>query len=249
MGTTLPWPDTAGGTRRHGALLLAAALHGALILTALHGLQSSVERPAPREVMISLLSLHSEAAPAVSLPRPAPAAPARSQPQSSATTPPLPLPAPAPQPTVPPQVTPAAVPVAHEVPVVAAPSAPVTEVRSAPPPLAAAPAVPAAPAVAAAVAPSVRGPVTVSGVEYLSPPKVEYPLSAKRAGIEGKVMLRVLIDEKGQAQRADIQQSSGHARLDDAARSAAMRALFKPHLEDGQPMPVYALIPISFTLK
>jgi protein TonB len=248
MSTTLPWPDTAGGTRRHGALLLATALHGALILAALHGLQSSVERPEPREVMISLLSLASEAAPAVSLPTPVPAAPVRSLPQPRTTTPSLP----APVPTVQPQVTPAAVPVAHEVPVAAAPSAPVAEVRSATPPLAAAPAAPAVPvasAVAAAVAPAVRGPVTVSGVEYLSPPKVEYPLSAKRAGIEGKVMLRVLIDEKGQAQRADIQQSSGHARLDDAARSAAMRALFKPHLEDGQPMPVYALIPISFTLK
>jgi protein TonB len=241
MSTTLAWPDTAGGTRRHGALLLAAALHGAFIVAALHGLQSSVESPAPREVMISLLSLESEATPVVSLPRPAPAAPARSLPQSSTTTPPAP--------TVHSQVAPAAVPVAHDVPAAAAPSAQVTEVHSATPPPAAAPAVPAAPAVATAVAPAVRGPVTVSGVEYLSPPKVEYPLSAKRAGIEGKVMLRVLIDEKGQAQRADIQQSSGHGRLDDAARSAAMRALFKPHLEDGQPMPVYALIPISFTLK
>lgn len=72
---------------------------------------------------------------------------------------------------------------------------------------------------------------------------------ARRAGLEGKVVLRLLIDEKGLPQRADVQQSSGHARLDEAARAAALRALFKPHLEDGQPMPVYALVPISFSLK
>lgn len=94
-----------------------------------------------------------------------------------------------------------------------------------------------------------RVPRTVSGVEYLSPPAVDYPISARRAGIEGKVTLRLLIDEKGLPQRADIQQSSGHARLDEAARTAVLRAQFKPHLEDGQPMPVHALVPINFTLR
>ncbi len=89
----------------------------------------------------------------------------------------------------------------------------------------------------------------MSGVAYLIPPKVEYPLSARRAGLEGQVTLRLLIDEKGIPQRADLQQSSGHAKLDEAARAAAMRALFKPHVEDGQPLPVYALVPISFSLK
>lgn len=131
-------------------------------------------------------------------------------------------------------------------------SAPAQEVRAvamASVPAAAPASVPAPVAPAVPAAPAVRGPVTVSGVDYLSPPKVDYPISARRAGIEGKVMLRLLIDEKGLPQRADVQQSSGHPRLDEAARTAVMRALFKPHVEDGHPMPVYALVPISFSLK
>lgn len=101
----------------------------------------------------------------------------------------------------------------------------------------------------AATAPLTRGPVTVSGVDYLNPPNVAYPISARRAGLEGKVTLRLLIDEKGVPQRADIQHSSGHPQLDEAARLATLHALFKPHVEDGQPLPVYALVPISFSLK
>ncbi len=237
---------------------MAVVLHGGLIAALLHGLQATLERPEPREVVISLLSVAADAPQAMMkqavptpVARPAPpvaAAPAMPQPT------PLPVQQPVQQPV--PQSAAQPVAVVHEPPVPVAPlaaaasnvSATAQELRSVPAP-AAAPAPHSAPAPAPAAAPLARGPVTVTGVEYLSAPKVDYPISARRAGLEGKVMLRLLIDEKGLPQRADIQQSSGHARLDEAARSAAMRALFRPHLEDGHPMPVYALVPISFSLK
>ncbi len=254
--SALDWPGPAAGTRRHGPLLLAVVLHGALISTLLHGLQATLDRPEPREVVISLLSLSADAPQAV-VQQAAPVPVTRPvQPAAAAPATPVPAPVnqPVNQPVQQPLLQPAAQPVAvaHEAPAPvvqpAAPagsaSAPAQEVRSAPV-AAAAP----APAPAPAAAPIARGPVTVSGVEYMNAPKVDYPISARRAGIEGKVMLRLLIDEKGLPQRADIQQSSGHARLDEAARAAALRALFKPHVEDGHPMPVYALVPISFSLK
>ncbi len=245
--------------RRHGSLLLAVALHAGLIAAALYGLQSTFQQEAPREVVISLLSMSSTSTPAY-LPKSAPAPATPPQTVAQPERPPMPTPLPAVQPIQPAAVQPAAqaVPVAHDThvpvaPVQAAPTAissvpstPPQEVRNAPIAVAPAPAPVAAPAAPASAA---RGPVTVSGVEYLSPPKVDYPISARRAGLEGKVLLRLLIDEKGLPQRADVQQSSGHVRLDEAARAAAMRALFKPHVEDGQPMPVYALVPISFSLK
>ncbi len=253
MGMTLARQGSPEELRRRGSLLLSIGIHVGLAAAAWHGLHSTLERTEPREVVVSLLSLTSDAAPAP--------APAQALPQPPVAAPPL-------RTAVPASPVPQAMPVApattvpHETPVTAptpAPTAltstPAPEVRNVPaavavaPAAPTAPATPATPAVAPAVTPAARGPVMVSGVEYLTPPKVDYPIAARRAGLEGKVMLRLLIDEKGQPQRADIQQSSGHARLDEAARTAALHALFKPHLEDGQPMPVYALVPISFSLR
>ncbi|HEX8886482.1 MAG TPA: energy transducer TonB, partial [Noviherbaspirillum sp.] len=125
---------------------------------------------------------------------------------------------------------------------------PVTAAPSAPEPQAAAPAAPPAPpAPPAPAAPA--PPKTVSGVEYVQPPQPDYPPIAKRMGEEGKVMLRVLVSERGRPEKVDVQKSSGYARLDEAARQAAMRAVFKPHLEDGRPVAVYALIPINFSIQ
>ena len=68
-------------------------------------------------------------------------------------------------------------------------------------------------------------------------------------GNEGAVTLRVLINEKGRAEKVEVQKSSGSLRMDDAARDAVIRALFKPYLEDGKPTPAYAIVPINFTLS
>ena len=67
-------------------------------------------------------------------------------------------------------------------------------------------------------------------------------------GEEGRVMLRVLVNEKGRPERVEIQQTSGSPRLDEAARQAAQRAVFKPHIENGRAIAVFAIIPIKFQL-
>jgi protein TonB len=103
---------------------------------------------------------------------------------------------------------------------------------------------PAAPQ--AAAAPAI--PKTVSGVEYIQAPQPEYPPLARRANEQGKVMLKVLVNERGRPEQVDVAQSSGWPRLDEAARQAALRALFKPHLEDGKPIAVYAMVPINFSI-
>jgi len=98
------------------------------------------------------------------------------------------------------------------------------------------------------VAPVVSGPRTVSGVEYLQPPQPSYPPLSRRTGEQGKVMLRVLVSEKGRADRIEIERSSGYPRLDEAAKNAVARAVFKPHVEDGKPIPVFVVVPINFSL-
>jgi protein TonB len=107
------------------------------------------------------------------------------------------------------------------------------------------------PVTAATTAPASAAPTlpkTVSAVEYILAPQPDYPATSKRIGEEGRVLLRVLVNEDGRPERVEVQKSSGSARLDEAARQAVLRALFKPYLEDGKALAVYALVPISFQL-
>lgn len=164
----------------------------------------------------------------------------------------------APEPTPPkeqPKPQPKVVPVVKKsvqkpLPVIDKPSP--TAITTAPPtpsePVVAQPSAPAEPSPApVAAAPATPRTIT-SGVEYLQPPHPEYPAVAKRMGEEGQVVLRVLVNEKGRSERVEIQKSSGSARLDEAGRQAVQRALFKPYLENGKPLAVYAIVPIKFQL-
>lgn len=117
-------------------------------------------------------------------------------------------------------------------------------------PAAHAPTAPAsAPAVAAATPLALPAvPKTISGVDYIQPPQPDYPPLSRRMGEQGKVVLRVLVNEKGRAERIELQRSSGASRLDEAARAAVARAVFKPYIEDGRAIPVYVIVPIGFQL-
>lgn len=92
-------------------------------------------------------------------------------------------------------------------------------------------------------------PKQVSAVEYVKAPQADYPPMSRRMGEEGKVTLRVLVNEKGVAEKVDVQKSSGSNRLDEAAKVAILRAIFKPYLEDGKALTVIATATISFSLS
>lgn len=132
------------------------------------------------------------------------------------------------------------------------PPTPVVNTRSSPnavtAPVSAPAPEPAAPAAAPAAAPPAQPKTIASGVEYLQPPRPDYPAAARRMGEEGKAVLRVLVNDKGRAERIELQKSSGSPRLDEAAKQAVLRALFKPYMEDGKPVAVYAIVPITFQL-
>jgi protein TonB len=92
-------------------------------------------------------------------------------------------------------------------------------------------------------------PKLVSAVEYVREPSPRYPPQSRRLREQGLVVLRVVIDEQGAASSIEIETSSGHARLDDAARDAVLRAAFRPYVEDGAPRRALVLIPIEFALN
>ncbi|WP_348693780.1 TonB family protein [Duganella fentianensis] len=162
------------------------------------------------------------------------------------------------KPATPPMLPSTPMPVAHITvpplpPVAIAASEPTISVAPAPARSAEAPASTAAVAVAVAAAASTPvaaagTPKTVSSVEYVRAPQAIYPHSSRRLGETGVVMLRVLIGEKGLAEQVVVQKSSGYTNLDEAGRQAVLRALYKPYIEDGKAIAVYALVPINFQL-
>jgi protein TonB len=92
-------------------------------------------------------------------------------------------------------------------------------------------------------------PRLISTVEYIREPVPRYPPQSRRLKEQGLVVLRVLIDEKGQACDIAIESSSGHVRLDHAAKAAVAQAMFRPYVEDGAPRRALVLIPIEFSLN
>ncbi|MBY0572514.1 MAG: energy transducer TonB [Undibacterium sp.] len=95
----------------------------------------------------------------------------------------------------------------------------------------------------------VSTPKIVSAIEYLQAPQQEYPAMAKRLGEEGRVEMQVLVNEKGRAEKVDIIKSSGFPRLDEAAKLALLRALYKPYLENGRAIAIIATASINFSLR
>lgn len=93
------------------------------------------------------------------------------------------------------------------------------------------------------------GPKHVSAVEYIHAPQADYPPMARRMGEEGRVVMQVLVNDKGRAEKVEIVKSSGFARLDESAKIALLRALFKPYLEDGKATTVLATASINFSLR
>jgi protein TonB len=96
--------------------------------------------------------------------------------------------------------------------------------------------------------PASGAPRLISSVEYVREPAPRYPPQSRRLREQGLVVLRVLIDEKGQACNIEVESSSGYARLDRAAKEAVGRAAFRPYVEDGEPRRALVLIPIEFSL-
>jgi TonB family protein len=77
--------------------------------------------------------------------------------------------------------------------------------------------------------------------------KPEYPREAKLQDIQGKVLLKLLIDEKGNVAKAKLEKSVNPL-LDKSALSAAKKAKFSPAMVKDKPVKVWVVLPVSFKL-
>ncbi len=81
----------------------------------------------------------------------------------------------------------------------------------------------------------------------LTPP--DYPPLSRRLGEEGKLVLRVELDESGHVDTASVVESSSYQRLDEAALAVVKTWRCNPSLRNGQPVRAVALQPFNFVLQ
>ena len=78
--------------------------------------------------------------------------------------------------------------------------------------------------------------------------KIRYPEIAKKAGVEGRVIVQFVVDEQGRVVDPVVVRGIG-AGCDEEAVRAVSQARFKPGRQRGKPVKVKMSLPITFKLK
>lgn len=78
--------------------------------------------------------------------------------------------------------------------------------------------------------------------------KIQYPEIAKRAGIQGRVIIQAFIDENGNVVYAKVLNGIGGG-CDEMAIDAVKKTKFNPGIKEGKPVKVQVTIPIVFKLQ
>lgn len=101
----------------------------------------------------------------------------------------------------------------------------------------------------AAGTPATKVELPSSDADYLNNPKPPYPPLSRRLAEQGKVVVRTFIGADGIPQKAEIKQSSGFDRLDQAALNTAMRWRYVPGKRGGIAEAMWFNIPLNFVLE
>lgn len=78
---------------------------------------------------------------------------------------------------------------------------------------------------------------------------IEYPLSLWDQRVEGTTVLRVWVGVDGSVDSTRVLESSGHEAFDSAAVRGGRRLRFEPATRDGEPVGVWAHVPVHFSLE
>jgi TonB family protein len=82
---------------------------------------------------------------------------------------------------------------------------------------------------------------------FLAGPPLKYPSLLRQAGIQGRVLVRAIIDTTGRAEPASVQVvESPHPGFNQAARNAVLQARFRHGRFRGRAVPVMITFPVDF---
>lgn len=90
-------------------------------------------------------------------------------------------------------------------------------------------------------------PEPIGGIEAIMK-NVVYPESAKEEGIQGKVIVKLIVDEKGNVSSTEVVQRV-NKELDKAAITAIKKTKFNPAMKDNKPVKCEIAIPVQFKLS
>ncbi|GAA4866778.1 energy transducer TonB [Luteimonas vadosa] len=108
------------------------------------------------------------------------------------------------------------------------------------------------PAVARSATPSIEpaSPPAGARLQYETAPAPSYPRDMLMAGIEGTVLLEVLVGIDGRPVDVTVHQSSGRREFDEAARRQVLRHWrFRPAMQGGRAVQAIGIVPIEFNLN
>jgi len=88
-----------------------------------------------------------------------------------------------------------------------------------------------------------------SDAAYLQNPAPAYPVLSRRAGEQGKVLVRVVVRPDGAPETVELRQSSGAVRLDEAALAAVRKWRFVPARRGDMPVTAAVIVPVVFSLR
>lgn len=90
-------------------------------------------------------------------------------------------------------------------------------------------------------------PELIGGMEALQD-AVDYPEFAKKARIEGRVIVQFVVDKKGNVQDPKVTRGV-HKLLNEEAIRAVKKQKFKPGKQSGQVVKVQMSLPVTFRLQ
>lgn len=76
-----------------------------------------------------------------------------------------------------------------------------------------------------------------------------YPFSARRKGVEGRVVVRFLVNEEGHVEQPEIVEAEPQGVFEESALSAVRLWRFSPGRIKGDPVPTWVAVPLKFTLS
>jgi len=83
---------------------------------------------------------------------------------------------------------------------------------------------------------------------YLNNPAPSYPMLARKRGIQGKVLLDVVVKTDGTPMKVAVSRSSGSSILDEAALEAVRQWRFVPAHRRGEVVQANVLVPVEFKM-
>ena len=78
--------------------------------------------------------------------------------------------------------------------------------------------------------------------------KIKYPEIARKAGVEGRVIIQFIVNEQGNVSEAAVVRGIG-AGCDEEALRVVRKARFTPGRQRGKSVKVKMSLPITFKLK